>query len=79
MDSKKNIKQLSGIVVSNKMQNAIVVKVDRRFAHPKYKKIITKSKKYLAVVEGDKPEVGVLVTISSCKPVSKRISHKLVK
>lgn len=59
-----------GVVVSNKMQKTVVVNVDTRFAHPKYKKIITRGKKYYAHV-AQELAVGQKVKIIETRPLSK--------
>ena len=61
-----------GIVVSNKMQKTLVVKVERTFRHPKYSKVITRAKKYYAHYEGEqKKEIGQEVAIMETRPLSK--------
>lgn len=62
---------LSGVVVSDKMDKTVVVRVERRFAHPMYKKIIRRSKKYAAHDETNKHKIGDVVTIRECRPISK--------
>ena len=62
---------LSGVVVSDKMDKTVVVRVERRFAHPMYKKIIRRSKKYAAHDETNKHKIGDMVTIRECRPISK--------
>ena len=78
MKDKKLIKKLKGIVVSDKMDKTIVVKVDRRVAHPKYKKSFTISKKYKVHDEKNKYKVGNEVTFTSCKPYSKDKKWRVV-
>jgi small subunit ribosomal protein S17 len=70
---KVNNKVVEGIVVSNKMQKTIVVKVTTRRAHPKYKKIVTTSTKFKAHVEDgiEMPVIGAKVKIQQHKPISK--------
>lgn len=68
----KKKKTLVGVVVSNKMQKAVVVKVERRFPHPKYHKIITRYKKYYARTEQPLNE-GDVVVIQESRPLSKLI------
>jgi small subunit ribosomal protein S17 len=67
-----NPKTLMGTVVSSQMKDTITVLVSRYVKHPKYKKYIVKTKKYLAHDPGNTKEVGDRVTITSCKPISKR-------
>ena len=68
--SKKIKKELEGIVVSNKMQKSIVVKVTSKKRHPLYKKIVTSSKRYTAHTEKE-INVGERVRIIQTKPISK--------
>ena len=63
---------MQGTVVSDAMEKSVVVKVERRFPHPLYKKIIRRSKKYVAHDEENKCKVGDLVSIQECTPISKR-------
>ena len=67
-----NTKTLMGTVVSTKMKDTITVAVNRYVKHPKYKKYIVKTKKYLAHDAGNTKAVGDRVTIKSCRPMSKR-------
>jgi small subunit ribosomal protein S17 len=62
---------LSGVVVSDKMDKTVVVRVERRFTHPMYKKIVRRSKKYSAHDETNRCKVGDVVTIRECRPISK--------
>ena len=64
-------KKLNGVVVSDKMQDTIVVKVSRYFKHPKYGKYITQSKKYKAHDKGNTAKIGDKVEITECRPLSK--------
>jgi len=61
----------TGIVISNKMQKTIVVKLDRRKRHTKYGKFITKTKKIKAHDEGNTANIGDLVTVVATRPISK--------
>ena len=62
---------LQGQVVSSKGNKTIVVEVKRRFAHPFYGKVISRSKKYHAHDENNKFKEGEIVRIIECKPISK--------
>ena len=62
---------LQGVVVSDKMDKTIVVKVERRLMHPLYKKFIRRSKKYAAHDENNACKVGDMVSIRECRPISK--------
>jgi len=69
---------LQGVVVSDKQDKTIVVKVERRVAHPLYKKFIKRSKKYAAHDENNTCKVGDTVRIRECLPLSKNKSWELV-
>ncbi len=60
-----------GEVVSTKMQKTIVVQVSRRVPHNLYKRIITKRKKFYAHDEEGRANVGDVVRIIECRPMSK--------
>ena len=62
---------MQGIVVSDKMDKTVTVKIERRVMHPLYKKFIRRSKKYSAHDENNACEVGEVVSIRECKPISK--------
>jgi len=63
---------MQGVVVSDKADQTIVAKVERRVMHPLYKKFIRRSKRYLAHDESNAAKVGDLVRIRECRPISKR-------
>ncbi|MGE0152462.1 MAG: 30S ribosomal protein S17 [Reyranellaceae bacterium] len=62
---------LQGVVVSDKMDKTIVVKVERRVMHPVYKKFVRRSKKYHAHDEGNQFKSGDTVRIRECRPLSR--------
>jgi small subunit ribosomal protein S17 len=62
---------LQGVVVSDKQDKTIVVRVDRRFTHPIYKKTIRRSKNYHAHDESNQFKAGDTVWIEESKPLSK--------
>ena len=70
---------LEGVVVSDKMDKTIVVKVERRVQHPIYKKFIRRSKKYAAHDENNVSKVGDVVRIRECAPISKTKRWELVQ
>lgn len=77
-ETKKFKRRLSGHVVSDKSDKTIVVKVERRYKHPKYSKFVTKSKKYHAHDEKNTAKIGDKVTIIEAKPFSKLKRWELV-
>ena len=62
---------LRGVVVSDKMDKTVTVKVERRIMHPLYKKFIRRSKKYAAHDEANACKEGDRVSIRECRPLSK--------
>ena len=70
---------LEGVVVSDKMDKTIVVKVERRVQHPIYKKFIRRSKKYAAHDEANLCKIGDSVRIEECRPISKRKTWLVVE
>ena len=62
---------LTGVVVSDKADKTVTVRVERRVMHPVYKKFITRSKKYAAHDETNACKTGDLVRIEECRPISK--------
>jgi len=73
------VKQQIGIVISNKMKKTIVVKIENRYPHPIYSKILVKTKKYLAHDRFEKCNIGDQVLIEECRPLSKKKRWKLIK
>ncbi|MFM9861115.1 30S ribosomal protein S17 [Pseudoxanthobacter sp. M-2] len=62
---------LQGIVVSDKTDKTVVVKVERRFTHPLLKKTVRRSKKYQAHDDANTYKIGDTVLIEESKPISK--------
>ncbi len=63
---------LQGVVVSDKGDKTVVVRVERRVMHPVYKKFITRSKNYAAHDETNAFHTGETVRIEESRPISKR-------
>lgn len=72
-------KTLVGEVVSVKMNKTVVVKVERKLVHSKYKKVIIRHKKFKAHNESLKLNVGDTVEIGETKPISKDKHFEVVK
>ncbi len=72
-------KTLSGVVVSDKMKDTIVVLVERYVKHPKYQKFINRRKKFKAHDAGNTRKIGDQVTIRETRPISKDKHFELVK
>ncbi len=69
---------LQGVVVSDKQDKTVVVKVERRFTHPVMKKTVRKTKNYHAHDENNVAKVGDTVSIEETKPFSKLKTWVLV-
>ncbi len=69
---KERRRKLVGIVVSDKMDKTVVVRVDRRYRHPLYKKVVRSSKKYMAHDENNECRIGDVVRIEESRPLSRR-------
>ncbi len=74
-----NRKERVGEVVSNKMTKTIVVRVERRFPHARFKKIVTAYKKFYAHDEKAEAKVGDTVRIQETRPLSKLKRWQLVE
>ena len=74
-----NRKERVGEVVSNKMAKTIVVRVERRFPHPQFKKVVTSFSKFYAHDERSEAKVGDRVRITECRPLSKTKRWRLVE
>jgi small subunit ribosomal protein S17 len=64
-------RMLQGVVVSDKQEKTVVVRVDRRFTHPLFKKTVRRSKKYHAHDETNEYGIGDTVWIEEHSPISK--------
>ncbi len=78
-DTEKKLKKvLSGVVVSDKMDKTVVVKVNRFVKHPVYGKFLNKSKKYKAHDPENVHKVGDKVDIEETRPISKDKHFKVI-
>ncbi len=77
---KRNLrKSRVGIVVSNKMDKSILVAIERKVAHPIYKKYFKKTTKLMAHDEKNECKVGDTVKIMETRPLSKLKNWRLVE
>jgi len=72
-------KERVGEVISNKMAKTIIVRVERRFPHPRYKKVVTGYKKLYAHDEKGQAKVGDRVRLEETRPLSKTKRWRLVE
>jgi small subunit ribosomal protein S17 len=61
----------SGVVVSNKPDKTVVVRVERKFQHPIYSRTVKSSKKYMAHDESNACQIGDVVRIAESRPLSR--------
>lgn len=72
-------KERTGEVVSDKMTKTIIVRVERRFRHPQFKKVVTSYKKFVAHDEKSEAKLGDRVRIEETRPLSKTKRWRLVE
>ena len=72
-------KERVGEVIASKMQKTIIVRVERRYPHPKYKKVVTGYKKFYAHDEKSEAKVGDRVRIEETRPLSKTKRWRLAE
>ncbi|MBN1259420.1 MAG: 30S ribosomal protein S17 [Anaerolineae bacterium] len=68
---KERRRNLVGLVTSDKMQKTVVVRVERKYRHPLYKKVVKSAKKYMAHDEENACRVGDRVRIIESRPLSR--------
>lgn len=79
METRSLRKTRVGIVVSNKMHKSIIVAIERKVAHPIYKKYFKKTTKLMAHDEKNECGIGDVVKIMETRPLSKRKNWRLVE
>jgi small subunit ribosomal protein S17 len=72
-------KERVGEVISNKMAKTIVVRVERRFPHPRFRKVVTAYKKFYAHDEKGEAKPGDRVRIEETRPLSKTKRWRLIE
>ena len=77
--TEKDVRTLTGEVISDKMAKTITVLIERRVRHPLYKQYIRRSTKVHAHDENDECHIGDVVSIEQCRPVSKTKAWRLNK
>ncbi len=79
MEIVQSRKVREGVVVSNKMQKTVTVKVERTMRHPTFGKVVTRAKKYYAHNENPDVQVGQRVRIEETRPLSKMKRWRVVE
>jgi len=69
---------MQGVVVSDKPNKTVIVRVERRVQHPMYKKIIVRSQRFAAHDEDNRCKVGDIVRIRECRPISKTKTWEVI-
>jgi small subunit ribosomal protein S17 len=72
-------RQLTGRVVSDKMDKTVTVLVERQVMHPTIGKVVSRTKKYHAHDEANDAKVGDKVVIEECRPISRTKTWKVAK
>ncbi len=75
----RNQRQLTGTVVSDKMDKTVTVLVERQVMHPTIGKVVTRTKKYHAHNDNNDAKQGDRVVIEECKPISKTKAWRVAK
>ena len=78
MSNQAKQKTMMGVVVSNKMDKTVVIKVERRFAHPVFKKVVKTTKKYKVHDEKNECLEGDFIRIQETRPLSKEKHWRLL-
>ncbi len=79
METRNPRKERTGLVVSNKMDKSIVVEVLRRVRHPKYKKFVKRTSRFMAHDETNDCNIGDTVRIMETRPLSRNKCWRLVE
>ena len=77
-EERNNRRTLQGVVVSDKMEKTVVIKIERLTRHPLYAKVMKRARTFKAHDEKNECRVGDVVTIAECRPVSKDKSWRVV-
>ena len=78
-EARKNQRQLTGRVVSEKMNKTVTVLVERQVMHPVIGKVVSRTKKYHAHSEANAAHLGDTVVIEECRPISKTKAWKVAR
>lgn len=79
METRNLRKERTGIVVSNKMENTIIIAVKRKVKHPMYGKFVNRTSKFYAHDEKNECNIGDTVKIMETRPLSKLKRWRLVE
>jgi len=71
VNSEKQVRLLEGKVVSDKMDKTIVVETEQTYMHPKFRKVLRKTKSYKVHDEENQAKIGDIVRFYQCRPLAK--------
>ena len=77
--TKKILRKFAGVVISDKMAKTVVVKVERKITHKKYRKKYTTSRNYKCHDETNQFKKGDKVVFGACRPISKDKRWRVIK
>ncbi len=77
--STTNPRVLSGVVISDKADKTITVRIERKVKHPLYGKVMKRATKVHAHDENNSASIGDVVTVKECRPISKNKTWVLVQ
>ncbi|MFH1262320.1 MAG: 30S ribosomal protein S17 [Pseudomonadota bacterium] len=72
-------KEMTGMVISDRMQKTVIVETRNHVVHPKYRKVFVRKAKFVAHDEKGNAKLGDVVKIRSCRPISKNKCWTLVE
>ena len=78
-EERNNRRTLQGVVVSDKMDKTVVIKIERLTRHPLYGKVMKRARTFKAHDEKNECHVGDVVTIAECRPISKDKSWRVLE
>ena len=73
-----NPRQLTGVVITDKANKTVTIKIERKVKHPTYGKVMKRSTKVHAHDEQNSAKVGDVVTVQECSPISNSKTWKLI-
>ncbi len=79
MENRSLRKTRVGVVIKNKMDKSIIIAIERKVAHPLYKKYFKKTTKLMAHDEMNESNIGDVVKVMETKPLSRRKNWRLVE
>ena len=79
MEKRQARKYYEGVIISDKMDKTVVVRVEKKIRHPRYEKLVKRFSKFYAHNEQNKAKEGQTVKIMECRPISKLKRFRVVQ